>query len=122
MNLSNKPLKNKSAHSGIPNQRMLDYINGKLSGDELHEFEKLMLDSEMINDAVEGLERINERNDPELIAHKLNKQFKRQLHKRPQRLGQKSVKEMNWIFIVILIILLLIIAGYFVVQRLRLIE
>ena len=122
MNPSNKPLKNNSVDTGVPDQKILDYINGKLSGTELHEFEALMLDSEILNDTVEGLEKIKEHNDPEQMAHRLNKKLKKQLHKKPERQGQKSIKEMNWIYIVILIILLLIIAGYFVVQRLRLIH
>lgn len=122
MNPSNKPLKNKSADTEVPDQKILDYISGKLSGDELHEFEALMLDSEILNDTVEGLEKIKEHSDPELMAHRLNKKLKKQLHKKPERPGQKSIKEMNWIYLVILIILLLIIVGYFVVQRLRLIE
>ncbi len=122
MNPGNKPLKNNSIDTGIPDQKIMDYINGKLSGAELHEFEALMLDSEILNDTVEGLEKIKEHGDPEQMAQKLNKQLKKQLRKKKLRKGQKSIKEMNWIYLVILIILLLIIAGYFVVQRLRLIE
>ena len=122
MNPSNKPIKNNSVDTGVPDQKILDYISGKLSGDELHEFEALMLDSEILNDAVEGLEKIKEHSDPEEMAQKLNKQFKKQLHKKVLRPGQKSIKEMNWIYLVILVILLLIVAGFFVVQRLRLIE
>ncbi len=106
----------------VPDQKILDYINGKLSGEELHEFETLMLDSEILNDTVEGLQKIKEHSDPEQMAHRLNKKLKKQLYKKPERQGQKSIKEMNWIYIVILIILLLVIAGYFVVQKLRLIQ
>ena len=122
MNPSNKPLKNNSVDTGVPDQKILDYINGRLSGKELHEFEALMLDSEILNDTVEGLEKIKEHSDPEQMALRLNKKLKKQLHKKPERQGQKSIKEMSWIYFVILIILLLIIAGYFVVQRLRLIQ
>ena len=42
----------------IEQQKLLDYLNKKLSAGESHELEKQMADDEFMNDAVEGLEEI----------------------------------------------------------------
>ena len=40
------------------NQKLLDYLNGKLSGDEKHEVEKWMADNDILDEAIEGLQNI----------------------------------------------------------------
>ena len=47
-----------NSNKDIDNQKLMDYLSGKLSADEKHDFEKALVDSEMMNDAVEGLEKI----------------------------------------------------------------
>ena len=50
-----------SKNSNIDQQKLLDYLEGKLSEEERHEVEKLMADSDFINDAVEGLENMKDK-------------------------------------------------------------
>jgi hypothetical protein len=45
-----------NSNKDIDNQKLMDYVSGKLSAEEKHEFEKTLVDSEILNDAVEGLE------------------------------------------------------------------
>ena len=47
-----------NSNKDIDNQKLMDYLSGKLSAGEKHDFEKTLVDSEMMNDAVEGLQKI----------------------------------------------------------------
>ncbi len=40
--------------------KLMQYLEGKLSSEEAHAFEKEMADSELLNDAVEGLQQVND--------------------------------------------------------------
>ena len=45
-----------NSNKDIDNQKLMDYLAGKLSAQEKHDFEKQMAESAMVNDAVEGLQ------------------------------------------------------------------
>jgi anti-sigma factor RsiW len=44
-----------NSNKDIDNQKLMDYLSDKLSAEEKHEVEKTLVDSELMNDAVEGL-------------------------------------------------------------------
>ena len=44
-----------NSNKDVDNQKLMDYLSDKLSAEEKHEFEKSLLDSDLENDAVEGL-------------------------------------------------------------------
>ena len=52
-----------NSNKDIDNQKLMDYLSDKLSQEEKHEFEKSMVDSEMLNDAIEGLEKFKNKKD-----------------------------------------------------------
>ena len=41
----------------IDNQKLMDYISGKLSAEQRHEVEKQMADNAFLNEAIEGLQQ-----------------------------------------------------------------
>ena len=47
----------------------MDYLSDKLSGKDKHEIEKLMADSDLVNDAVEGLQQFENK---KIYQHLLN--------------------------------------------------
>ena len=47
-----------NSNKDIDNQKLMDYLSGKLSAEKTHEIEKQMTDSDFVNDAVEGLQEI----------------------------------------------------------------
>ena len=51
-----------NSNKDIDNQKLMDYLSGKLSEGEKHEIEKEMMDSEMMNDVLEGLEKFKNKN------------------------------------------------------------
>jgi anti-sigma factor RsiW len=44
------------SNKDIDNQKIMDYISGRLSSEQKHEVEKWMIDNPFFNEAVEGLQ------------------------------------------------------------------
>jgi len=118
MDPMNKDLMNILTHSSkdIDNQKLMDYISGKLSGKERHEIEKLMVDSEFLNDAVEGLGNIQDKQKLLEYIEQLNKDLQNHLQKKKMRREKRRIKEYPWIYFTIALILILCIIAYFVIR------
>ena len=86
----NKDLLNILSNSSkdIDNQQLMDYLAGKLSGDEKHQVEMQLADSEFMNDALEGLENVKDKKDINVFVEQLN----RDLHKKLQQKKNKKQK------------------------------
>ena len=70
----------------IEQEKLLDYLNKNLSASEAHEVEKKMADDEFMNDAVEGLEKFNNKKDLTLFVQQLNKDLQKQIEKKKMQL------------------------------------
>lgn len=66
----------------IEQEKLLDYLNKKLSAAEVHEVEKQMAGDEFMNDAVEGLQEFKNKKDLSLYAEQLNRDLKKNLDKK----------------------------------------
>ena len=66
----------------IEQDKLLDYLNKKLSAPEAHDVEKQMTNDEFMNDAVEGLEKFKDKKDLPLYVEQLNHELKQQLKKK----------------------------------------
>lgn len=100
----------------IDSQRLMDYLSGKLSDEEQHEMERLMEDSEMENDALEGLQGADNKG-LELVTFDLNRKLKQQLQlKGNNRRGKRKITNFNLTVIAIVLILLLCALGYFIIR------
>ena len=60
----------------ITEQKLMDYLEGRLSPDDAHEVEKLMVDSGFLDDAVEGLSQMKDKQKIAGILQELNGQLK----------------------------------------------
>ena len=80
----NKDLLNilSNSNKDIDNQQLMDYLSGKLSGDELHEVERSMAGDEFLNDAVEGLQQLKRPKDMQAYVDQLNAAMQKSLEKR----------------------------------------
>ena len=56
----------------IEQDKLLDYLNKKLLAPQAHELEKQMAEDEFMNDAVEGLEKFNNKKELSLYVDQLN--------------------------------------------------
>lgn len=106
-----------NSNKDIDNQKLLQYLSGKMSAPEVHDFEKEMLDSDLMSDAVEGLKEIRKDKDMEDYARQINTKLQKQLQKNKSRRSKNKIQELPWIYITIIIILLLIVLAFVVVYR-----
>lgn len=101
----------------IDNQKLMDYLSGKLSPEDKHEIEKQMADSDFVNDAVEGLEEIQNKKDLSVFVEQLNSNLQKQLDKKKKRKEKRAIKEQPWAYLAIVLLLLLIVIGFIVIKK-----
>ena len=100
----------------IEQEKLLDYLNKKLSDADAHEVEKQMADDEFMNDAVEGLEHFKNKERLLLLVEQLNKDLKKQTAKKNKRKEKRKLKDQPWIYIAVITFLLLIIIAFIVIK------
>ena len=101
----------------IEQDKLLDYLNKKMSAPEAHELEKQMADDEFMNDAMEGLEKFNNKKDLPLYVDQLNRDLKKQLNKKKQRKDKRKLKDQPWLYLTIIILLILLLISFLVVKK-----
>lgn len=106
-----------NSNKDIDNQKLMDYISGKLSGKDKHEVEQWMIDSNFESEALEGLQRIKDKGNLEEYVTELNKELNKYLQLKKQRRDKKKIKEIPWSYLAIVVVLILIIIAYLVIQK-----
>ena len=101
----------------IEQEKLLDYLNKKLSDAEAHEVEKQMADDPFMNDAVEGLEHFKNKESLSLLVEQLNKDLKKQTAKKNKRKEKRKLKDQPWLYITLVTLLLLVIICYVVIKK-----
>ena len=107
------------SNKDIDNQKLMDYLSGHLAGSEMHEVEEMMADNDFVNDAIEGLQRIDNQKNVESLVEQLNRDLQKKLQVKKARKEKLKLKEYPWVYFAIVIILLLIIASWFVIHQLH---
>ena len=101
----------------IEQEKLLDYLNKKLSVAEAHEVEKQMAGDEFMNDAVEGLEQFKNKQNLSQLVDQLNSDLKKHTAKKKKQKEKRKLKDQPWLYITILILLLLIIIGFVLIKK-----
>ncbi len=104
-----------NSNKDIDNQKLMDYVSDKLSAEEKHEFEKTLVDSEILNDAVEGLEEFKNKEQLNLFVEQLDSTLKKQLEKRKIKKEKRAIKDISWLSLTIVLIILIILIAFFVI-------
>jgi len=104
----NKPLKEE--------EKILHYLNGHLSEDDLKKIEAELDSDEFTKDALEGLIQLNQNALPTTL-HQINTDLKKQLRKR-QKKSMKIITP-SWIYITFTILIIVAIAAYFIIKMLK---
>lgn len=107
-----------NSNKDIDNQKLMDYLSGKLSKQEQHEIEKEMADNEMMSDAVEGLKAMQSQQNIQGYVEQLNKDLNRQLQQKKARRKKRQIKDAPHIYIAVILVLALIIITYMLIQQL----
>lgn len=105
-----------NSNKDIDNQKLMDYLSGRLSADDKHDVEKTLVDSEMINDAVEGLQKIKDKNVSALVDQ-LNSNLRNQLEKKKSKKLKRRIKELPWLYLSIILILIIILIAFIVIKE-----
>jgi hypothetical protein len=115
----NKDLLNILANSNkdIDNQQLMDYLSGKLSGEALHELERSMAGDDFLNDAVEGLQQIGNKNNMQSYVDDLNAAMQKSLEKKKQRRLRRRLKDEPWAYLAVILVIILCVLGYIVIRQ-----
>jgi hypothetical protein len=106
-----------NSNKDIDNQKLMDYLSGKLSEGEKHEIEKKMVDSEMMNDVIEGLEKFKNKKDVSTLVEQLNTNLKKQLEKKKSKKQKRQIKDLPWLYLSIILILIIILISFLVIKK-----
>src|SRR3954468_19913594 len=108
-----------NSNKDIDNQKLMDYLSGKLSAAEKHEVEKQMSENELVNDAVEGLQQFKDQKKLDAYVDQLQKQLNTYIANKKERRKKKwfGTQYDVWIFISIIVVLLLMLIAYFVIRN-----
>jgi hypothetical protein len=97
----------------------MDYLSGKLSEEEKQHFEQMAAGSALLNDALEGLQKLSDQKKLQIYVDQLNKELHQHIQKSSKRLKRERIKEYPWIYLAIGLILLFSILGYLVIRMLQ---
>ena len=106
-----------NSNKDIDNQKLMDYLSDKLSAEDKHAIEKEMIDSDFMNDAVEGLESFKKQTDINEYANQLNKNLRKKLETKKLKRNKRKIKDMPWFYYAIILILILVIAGFLILKK-----
>jgi len=109
-----------NSNKDIDNQKLMDYLSGKLSAAEKHELEKQMAENAMVNDAVEGLQQFKDQKKLEVYVDQLRNELNSYIQKKKERRKPKWFRGQydQWILLAVIIVLLLIIIAYVTIREL----
>jgi anti-sigma factor RsiW len=101
------------SNKDIDNQKLMDYISGKLSGEQKHEVEKWMADNPLVSEAIEGLQQTSSENSAKAVEQ-INKQLRIHLQQRKRKKESRFIPVNMWTYVAIVLILLIIVVAVFV--------
>ncbi len=102
----------------IEQEKLLQYLNKDLPDAAQHDIEKEMNDDPFINDAMEGLEQVQDKKNLPFLVQELNHQLSQQLDSRNKRRKQKPFTQQPGIYFTIALLLLLFVLAYVVIRKL----
>ena len=107
-----------NAGDELNEDELMNYIKKKSSAVEEYNIEKKMADSPFVNDAVEGLQDFSSTEKLNTYVQQLNEGLHKNLHTKKYP-SKKSVPNLSWEIIAVIIIILLCILAYVLIEMLR---
>jgi ferric-dicitrate binding protein FerR (iron transport regulator) len=105
-----------NSNKDIDNQKLMDYLAGKLNDAEQHEMEMLLQESEMNDDALEGLQEVKNKTSLDLVQYELNRKLKQQLQLKTSRREKRKITNFGLTVTVIIAILILCVLAFMVIK------
>ena len=101
----------------VDQETLMLYLQGKLSEEKKHEVEKILLQNEFEDEALEGLQEFKDKEQLQYMTEMLNRDLKKKTEKKKKRREKLQLKDQPWLYISILILLLLIVLSYLVIRK-----
>jgi anti-sigma factor RsiW len=108
-----------NSNKDIDNQKLMDYLSGKLPEQERHEVEKWMADNDFANEAVEGLQDFSGKKNLQVYVDHLNKELNQYIQQKKERREKRRIKENPWVYVAIIFILVIAVVAFLVIKRLQ---
>jgi hypothetical protein len=108
-----------NSNKDIDNQKLMDYLSGKLPEHERHEVEKWMVDNDFASEAVEGLQNFSGKKNLQVYVDHLNKELNKYIQQKKERRERRRIKENPWVYVAIIFILVIAVVAYLVIKRLQ---
>ncbi|MBL7698118.1 MAG: hypothetical protein JNK79_08165 [Chitinophagaceae bacterium] len=103
----------------IDNQKLMDYISGKLSAEQKHEVEKWMVDNPFFSEAMEGLQHAGGEKKLRSSVDEINSALRKYLQSRKKKREKNFFKNDYWTYIAVIFILALAVLVYLFLHRLK---
>lgn len=100
----------------IEQEKLLEYLNRKLSEQEQHDLEKQLNDDDFMSDALDGLQQLNNKADVPDLVDQLNSGLKKQLDKNKKNRNRRIIKSDAWIYYTVILLLLLASIAFVVIR------
>lgn len=108
-----------NSNKDIDNQKLMDYLSGKLSDQEKHEVEMWMVDNDFENEALEGLQQMGSNKKLEGYVDQLNKELSTYIKDKKSRREKRKIETGFWVYVAIAFILIIVVVAYVVLTRIK---
>jgi anti-sigma factor RsiW len=95
------------------------YLSGEANAEEAQAVEKTMAGDAFANDAVEGLQAFSSEAKLDDYVTQLNKKLHQQLEATKERKAKRTIKDLPWVILAVIIILLLCIVAVWIIRMQR---
>ena len=106
-----------NSNKDIDNQQLMDYLSNQLSKAASHEVEKNMAADEFVDDAVEGLQKIDSKKNLQSYVEQLNNDLQKQVAKNKKQKNKRRWKDSPNTYITVVIILLLLLLSFVLLKK-----
>ncbi|MES2774939.1 MAG: hypothetical protein V4722_12180 [Bacteroidota bacterium] len=104
----------------IENQQIIDYLKGELDNTTQQRLEETELEDAMMQDAMEGLQSVQDKVRLEIMAREINHTLQKKLALQKNKHKEtRKWKDQNWILLSIGTVLLIVIICYWVMKVLK---
>lgn len=100
--------------SSIDQKKLMDYLEGKLNDQEKHEVESLLNDSAFVDDALEGLSQMKDKQKIASILMELDNQLKQKVKERRGRFTGRYFQFPLWLIITTITIIGMVVITFII--------
>jgi anti-sigma factor RsiW len=102
-----------SGSGAIDSRKLMDYLEGKLTDEEKHEVESRLADSPFLDEAMEGLSQMKDKQMIATILTELNRQLDRKIAQRKTR-RTRTLQFPVWLLLATAAVIILAVLAYVV--------